>query len=128
MTTPESYLGSARADRFANGLILPGVRDFGEPEEPEQDGLSYGGRWNVSADYATAEGGRAGSCEFGAKRVFLVLASPGRPRKVALRLDGKPIAVEDAGRDVERFDGHGGRRAAIRTRRSAGGRQATFWS
>lgn len=99
VTTSESYLGSARADRFANGLILPGVYDFGELKPAEQDGLSYGGRWNISADYATSNGGEL-ELRFGAKRVYLVLGSPGTPRQVGLTLDGKPVTPEDAGRDV----------------------------
>jgi len=43
VTTLESYLGSARADRFTNGLILSGVRDFGRLKQPGQDELSYAG-------------------------------------------------------------------------------------
>ena len=30
-TTPESYLGAARAERFVNGTIRPGPHDFGSP-------------------------------------------------------------------------------------------------
>jgi cytochrome c biogenesis protein CcdA/thiol-disulfide isomerase/thioredoxin len=99
VSTPESYLGSARADRFANGLILPGVFDFGDLKPAPQDGLSYGGRWNISADYATAKGGEL-ELRFGAKRVYLVLGSPGRSGEVGLTLDGRPVAPGDAGRDV----------------------------
>ena len=100
VTTPESYLGSARAERFTNGLILSGVRNFGRLEEPGPDELSYGGRWNIDPDFAVAEGGRL-SLRFEAKRVFLVLGSPGGPRRVQVLLDGSPIRPGDAGRDVE---------------------------
>lgn len=99
VSTPESYLGSARADRFSNGLILPGVHDFGKLEPAQRDGLSYGGRWSIAADYATSRGGEL-ELRFGAKRVYLVLGSPGRNREVRLTLDGKEIAPGDAGRDV----------------------------
>jgi cytochrome c biogenesis protein CcdA/thiol-disulfide isomerase/thioredoxin len=99
VTTLESYLGSARADRFSNGLILSGSRDFGELKQPKQDGLSYGGRWNVDPDFATAEGGSV-SVRFGAKRVFLVLGSPGKARRMKVRLDGRPVSGRDAGKDV----------------------------
>ncbi len=101
VTTPESYLGSARADRFTNGLILSGVRNFGRLEEPGPDELSYGGRWNIDPDFAVAQGGRL-SLRFEAKRVFLVLGSPGGPRRVKVLLDGLPIRQGDAGRDVLR--------------------------
>lgn len=100
VTTPESYLGSARADRFSNGIILSGVHDFGPVKEPGQDELSYGGKWRISPDFATSDGGEV-ALRFGAKRVFLVLGSPGRPRTVRVLLDGKPISAEDAGKDVD---------------------------
>ena len=101
VTTPESYLGSARAERFTNGLILSGVRDFGALEQPGQDELSYGGKWNVDPDFAMARGGRL-AVRFGAKKVFLVLGSPGGPRRMRVLLDGSPITARDAGRDVSR--------------------------
>lgn len=99
ITTPESYLGSARADRFVNGTIIDGVHDFGDLEEPPADHLSYGGKWRISPDFAVADGGEL-EIGFGAKRVFLVLGSPDRPRNVKILLDGKPIAPRMAGADV----------------------------
>jgi len=99
VSTPESYLGSARAERFTNGLILSGVRDFGDLEQPGRDELSYAGRWNVDPDFAIAKGGRI-AVRFGARRVFLVLGSPGGPRRMRVLLDGEPISPRDAGRDV----------------------------
>ena len=100
VSTPESYLGSARADRFSNGIILSGVHDFGRLKEPGQDELSYGGEWRISPDFATADGGEL-ALRFGAKRVFLVLGSPGRAREVRVLLDGQPISAGEAGADVE---------------------------
>ncbi|MBK5231649.1 MAG: cytochrome c biogenesis protein DipZ [Thermoleophilia bacterium] len=100
LTTPESYLGSARAQNFRNGIILDGVHDFGALKEPEQDGLSYGGKWRVSPDYATSDGGQL-ELKFGAKKVYLVLGSPGTPRTVGVELDGKPIDPGVAGKDVK---------------------------
>jgi cytochrome c biogenesis protein CcdA/thiol-disulfide isomerase/thioredoxin len=99
VTTPESYLGSARADRFTNGLILTGPRDFGAPADPPQDGLSFGGRWVIDPFFALADGGSL-KLRFGAKKVFLVLGSPGRPREVEVLLDGRPIRRGEAGADV----------------------------
>jgi len=100
VSTPESYLGSARADRFSNGIILGGVQDFGPLKQPKQDELSYGGKWRVSPDFATSDGGDL-AIRFGAKRVFLVLGSPGHPRDVRVSLDGEPIPARLAGGDVE---------------------------
>jgi cytochrome c biogenesis protein CcdA/thiol-disulfide isomerase/thioredoxin len=103
MTTPESYLGSLRAERFANGTIFPGRRDFGAAPSPRDDMLSYGGTWDVAAENATAGPGAALELRFGARRVFLVLGSPGGPRRMRVLLDGKPIPDALAGGDV-----HGG--------------------
>lgn len=100
VTTPESYLGAARADRFVNGMILPGVHDFGDPPALVPDSLAYGGKWRITADMAVSEGGEI-DLDFNSRKVFLVLSSPGRPRKVAVELDGKPIPAELAGSDVE---------------------------
>lgn len=100
VTTPESYLGSLRADRFVNGTIAAGRWDFGDPPPPPDNFLAYGGRWKVGPDAATAEGG-ALDLAFGAERVFLVLGSPGKSRRVRVLLDGKPIPARLAGKDVE---------------------------
>jgi thiol-disulfide isomerase/thioredoxin len=99
VTTPESYLGSARADRFTNGFILLGVRDFGSLRAPPADQLSFGGEWTIETDYARSRGGSVATT-FGAKKVFLVLGSPGRPREVRLELDGRPVTAREAGTDV----------------------------
>jgi cytochrome c biogenesis protein CcdA/thiol-disulfide isomerase/thioredoxin len=99
VTTPESYLGSLRADRFVNGPISPGTRDFGEPRNPPADHLAYAGRWKVGPESATAEGG-ALELTFGARRVYLVLGSPGESRRVRVLLDGRPIPARLAGADV----------------------------
>ncbi|HKG04151.1 MAG TPA: cytochrome c biogenesis protein DipZ [Conexibacter sp.] len=103
VTTPETYLGAMRAERFANGAILSGRQDFGAAPSPDQDMLSYGGTWDVAKENATAGPDAALELAFGARRVFLVLGSPGQPRRMRVLLDGKPIPDALAGRDV-----HGG--------------------
>ncbi|HEU4906182.1 MAG TPA: cytochrome c biogenesis protein DipZ [Solirubrobacterales bacterium] len=100
VSTPESYLGSLRADRFVNGPIASGAQNFGRPPAPPRDHLAYSGRWKVGPDSATAEGG-ALELNFGARRVYLVLGSPGRSRSVRVLLDGRPIPARLAGEDVE---------------------------
>jgi len=101
VTTPETYLGSARAERFANGSIDPGTRDFEQPAELAPDHLGYGGRWRVGEEAATAVSGARLELEFGARRVYLVLGSRrGVPRAVKVLLDGRPIRARAAGRDV----------------------------
>jgi cytochrome c biogenesis protein CcdA/thiol-disulfide isomerase/thioredoxin len=100
VTTPESYLGALRADRFVNGPITPGPRNFGAPPPPPPDQLAYSGRWRIGEDAATARGG-ALELNFGARRVYLVLGSPGEPRRVRVLLDGGAIPARLAGEDVE---------------------------
>jgi cytochrome c biogenesis protein CcdA/thiol-disulfide isomerase/thioredoxin len=101
-STPESYLGSARAERFANGPILPGAQNFDEIPASQlvDDQLAYGGDWTISRDSATAGQDASLALNFSASRVFLVLGSPGKPRKMRVLLDGKPIPSSLAGPDV----------------------------
>jgi cytochrome c biogenesis protein CcdA/thiol-disulfide isomerase/thioredoxin len=54
VTTPETYFGAARAERFANGPIRPGTREYTQPSELRADQLGYGGRWRVGEESATA--------------------------------------------------------------------------
>ncbi len=100
--TPESYLGAARASRFANGPIRVGTQAFHSVPAPElqPDQLAYGGRWSITPESATAV--RAASLElrFRARRVFLVLGSPRRARPMRVFLDGRPIPSSLAGPDV----------------------------
>lgn len=102
VTTPESYLGSGRAERFANGLITHGLHDYPAPAAVPPDQLAYSGPWRIEQDSATAAGGSL-ELNFGAQRVYLVLGTvDGRPRRVKVTLDGRPIGAA-AGADV-----HGG--------------------
>ena len=101
VTTPETYLGAARAERFTNGRITPGTRDFEQPAELPPDHLGYGGRWRVGEEAATGVAGARLELDFGARRVYLVLGSRGGvPRAVKVLLDGRPISTRVAGRDV----------------------------
>jgi cytochrome c biogenesis protein CcdA/thiol-disulfide isomerase/thioredoxin len=104
-TTPETYLGTARAQ----GWVDPpkaGTHDYGSGAAsalPLNDFL-YSGTWSISEQPAVAGPGAAIDVEFQAKHAYLVLSSPGeQPRSVHVLLDGKPISGADAGADV-----HGG--------------------
>jgi cytochrome c biogenesis protein CcdA/thiol-disulfide isomerase/thioredoxin len=99
VTTPETYLGAARAERFVNPMLSPGLHDFGDPPSPPADEFAYRGRWRISLEAATAAGGSL-DLSFGARRVYLVLGSPGRPRRMRVLLDGHPIPPGLAGADV----------------------------
>jgi thiol-disulfide isomerase/thioredoxin len=112
VTTPETYLGAARAERFANGPIQPGTQEYKQPSELRPDELGYGGRWKIGDEAATSLANARLELEFGARRVYLVLGSRARvPRAVHVLLDGRPIAARVAGRDV-----HAGRVSVERQR------------
>jgi cytochrome c biogenesis protein CcdA/thiol-disulfide isomerase/thioredoxin len=101
LTTPETYLGSARAEGWENGTIRPGAHDYGRGEPRlSDDEFAYRGRWTIDPESARAGAGAAIAVRFKARRVFLVLGSPGRERALRVRLDGRPITARLAGADV----------------------------
>jgi cytochrome c biogenesis protein CcdA/thiol-disulfide isomerase/thioredoxin len=99
VTTPETYLGAARAERFTNPRLSPGSHDFAEPPPAGPSEFAYEGHWRITLDSATSKGGSL-ALNFGARRVYLVLGSPGRSRRVRVLLDGHPIPAGLAGSDV----------------------------
>ncbi|MGC1165796.1 MAG: thioredoxin family protein [Solirubrobacterales bacterium] len=103
VTTPESYLGSARADRFVTGPLAPGTQTFeASRSRLTPDSLAYEGRWRIDPDGATAVAGSRLHLAFGARKVFLVLGSNGaQPRRMRLLLDGEPLPRRLAGADVD---------------------------
>ncbi|HVO55448.1 MAG TPA: cytochrome c biogenesis protein DipZ [Solirubrobacterales bacterium] len=101
VTTPETYLGPYRAERFTNSELSPGVHDFTAPAKVPPNEIAFRGRWNVALKSATAAGDDAElDLNFGARRVYLVLGTDGGARKVRVKLDGKTISAADAGSDV----------------------------
>jgi thiol-disulfide isomerase/thioredoxin len=102
VTTPESYLGSARADRFVTGPLAPGTQSFEVPPSGlAPDSLAYEGKWRIAAEDATAVADSRLHLAFGARKVFLVLGSrDGAPRRVRVLLDGEPLPQRFAGTDV----------------------------
>lgn len=104
--TTETYLGSARAEGFVPVRPAAGTRDYraARPGSLAQSSFSLGGRWRVDRESARAVRGATITARVVARAVHLVLGSAGgRPRRVAVRLDGRPITPADAGADV-----HGG--------------------
>jgi cytochrome c biogenesis protein CcdA/thiol-disulfide isomerase/thioredoxin len=99
VTTPETYLGPERAERFTNAELSPGLHDFKAPAALPANEFAYHGKWRIGLDSATAAGGSL-DLNFGARRVYLVLGSPGHPRRLRVKLDGRPISTADAGSDV----------------------------
>ncbi len=103
--TPETYLGTARAQGWVNGPHA-GLHDYGPGSHPQLDvsEFAYTGTWNIAAQPAEAVSNAGIEVKFQAKNVYLVLSSAGeRPLPVQVLLDGHPIPAADAGADV-----HGG--------------------
>jgi cytochrome c biogenesis protein CcdA/thiol-disulfide isomerase/thioredoxin len=100
VTTPETYLGAARAERFTNPMLSPGLHDFHPPPPPGDDEFAYAGRWRITLDSATAAGGSSLDLHFDARRAYLVLGSLGHARHMRVLLDGHPIPNGLAGSDV----------------------------
>jgi cytochrome c biogenesis protein CcdA/thiol-disulfide isomerase/thioredoxin len=101
--TPESYLGAKKAACFENGQITTGVHDFASAgRAPAPERLRYGGAWRLTDSAATALRGSNLQLNFSARRVFLVMGSSTRPRRVRLLLDGRALPRRLAGSDVQR--------------------------
>ena len=104
--TPETYLGTARAEGWVDGAPGRAPRLRAAPAgELALNEFAYSGTWNIAGQPADSRLAAPGiDVEFQAKNVYLVLSSPGeRPLPVQVLLDGKPIPAADAGADV-----HGG--------------------
>jgi cytochrome c biogenesis protein CcdA/thiol-disulfide isomerase/thioredoxin len=93
--TPESYLGSERAERFLNGSIRPGGHHYrlapGAAGQLPPHHLAYEGPWRIAPSHATASGAGARLyLRFSARRVFLVLGAREGQGAVDVQLDGHP--------------------------------------
>ncbi len=102
--TPETYLGSAKAQSFSPVGPTDGTRDYraaaGAALPPSV--FSLGGRWRVDEESARAVHGASITARVVGTAVYVVLASEGdRPRRVQVRLDGRPISGDEAGADVD---------------------------
>jgi cytochrome c biogenesis protein CcdA/thiol-disulfide isomerase/thioredoxin len=102
IATPETYMGTLRGQSWINGP-KSGTHDYGAPpagELPLND-FAYSGTWKIGGQPAEAISEAGVDFEFKAKRVYLVLSSPGeRPLPVHVLLDGHPISAADSGEDV----------------------------
>src|SRR4051812_47480656 len=92
--TPETYLGSARAQGWLPNTPSNGLHDYTGAGRPlTRSRFAFTGRWKVTDEAATAlaPGARIDARVAG-KAVYLVLSSQGdRPRALRVELDGKPL-------------------------------------
>ncbi len=99
--TPETYLGSARADGWLPRPPRDGTRSYDAPKELPESRFALDGTWRVDKESAEAVRGAALRANVVGKGVYLVLSSRGgQPRQLQVELDGRPIRAADAGSDV----------------------------
>ena len=92
MLSPETYIGTARAENFASGPAKPDVvADYRTPYPLARNQWGLSGRWIVGNEKAVlAKAGGTISFRFHARDLHLVLgpAADGRPVRVRVTLDG----------------------------------------
>ena len=93
-STPETYLGAARAQGWVPNQPSIGLHDYTGAGRPLiRSRFAFTGRWKVTDEAATAlaTGARIDAHVVG-KAVYLVLSSQGdRPRPLEVEVDGKPV-------------------------------------
>ena len=79
LTTPETYVGYRRLDRYAGESIAPDrLRRYRFPPRVEQNELAYGGGWRVEAERIISRQDARLRLHFHARDVFLVAGGRGR--------------------------------------------------
>jgi thiol-disulfide isomerase/thioredoxin len=92
-TTPESYLGYRRLERYLGSPITRNrFANYTFARSLPQSVLSYSGRWRVEKERIVAGSGAKLRLHFFAKDVYLVLGGPGR---VQMTIGGKPSPTVD---------------------------------
>ncbi|MGI8556884.1 MAG: cytochrome c biogenesis protein DipZ [Solirubrobacteraceae bacterium] len=89
-TTPETYLGSARAQGWADGRLSDGTRRY-VTHPVRLNEFSYGGNWTVGPEQGTAGAGATLDAEVLAKNIYMVLSPPagGGTGRVQVLIDGR---------------------------------------
>jgi cytochrome c biogenesis protein CcdA/thiol-disulfide isomerase/thioredoxin len=89
LTTPESYLGWERLQRYAGSRIVPDRQvHYRFPAVLPPDSLAYAGRWRVEGQRIVAGRRARLRLRFFAQNVYLVLGGRGH---LDVRVDGKPV-------------------------------------
>jgi thiol-disulfide isomerase/thioredoxin len=101
--TPETYLGTKRAEGFATPPV-EGTHSYDGSSRLDYDEFALAGKWRVSGESAEAVSGARLETNVTARRVYLVLADRGSaPRRMRVLIDGRSPRRDEAGADV-----HGG--------------------
>jgi thiol-disulfide isomerase/thioredoxin len=100
--TPETYLGTARAEGWMHPP-LAGTHGYGRAPDGELalNEFAYSGTWTIGEQPAEAVANAGIDVHFLAKDAYLVLSTAHERRlPVQVLLDGRPIPAADAGADV----------------------------
>jgi cytochrome c biogenesis protein CcdA/thiol-disulfide isomerase/thioredoxin len=92
-STPETYIGAARAQGFVGTAPKSGTNTYKLPgSAPPLNGFALGGTWKIGDEPATAQAGATLTATVQARFVYLVLSPPAasKPGAVDVSLDGKP--------------------------------------
>ena len=100
--TPETYLGSARATGFVGGWLDDGTSSYEFPAEQAADTFSLDGRWKVTAQAISPDGGPARlRLRYQGRQVNLVVSgegdityTAGGGEKRTIRVSGVPNSIE----------------------------------
>ena len=102
--TPETYLGSARAQyAYPSFTLTNGTNTFHKQKSIPVNQFAFGGKWTIGDQPATASAGATLSEHFYASNVYLILNphTANRTNRVAVELNGKPLVGKFAGSDVK---------------------------
>ena len=103
-SSPETYVGYARAENFAGGrLARDRASDYRAPMQLATNDWALSGRWTVHAQAALLDSSPGSiTYRFRGRDLHLVLgpAADGKPVRFRVRLDGKPPGA-DHGVDVD---------------------------
>ncbi len=90
--TPETYLGTARLERFVGSPVVAGREaSYTIPDTVPPNDVAYGGRWLVDKERIVAGEGARLRLSYHARDVYLVLGTSGPPGSVHVSVDGKPV-------------------------------------
>lgn len=101
--TPETYLGSARMERFVSPeRVRSGKQSFTIPSDIGRHAFAYAGDWTIESERALAQNDARLELHFEGGKVFLVMAppDPGVLGIVHVFLDGAPVGTDFSGKDV----------------------------
>jgi cytochrome c biogenesis protein CcdA/thiol-disulfide isomerase/thioredoxin len=87
-TTPETYVGSARAEGWVPGKPRDGTHTYTPPLSVPSNSFALGGTWDVTPQDATAGSGATLTAHVHARHVYLVLGGNG-----TVQVNGRPIRV-----------------------------------